>query len=378
MIEKARNPSMAILITHFGLCALAAWSVDSLISRISWRKNIIRILIILAGLILAVTTGMAVAGAFKTDSRIQITALACLAVAWILKMGDEGTLSPRKLAGFCILVAFLEAGHNAGYASTSRLKPDATRFLGFMAEYSDLLEFLRRQPQPVRIDYDRAVIPFNFGDWHGVETYNGYLAGMTANLQRMEFGGERVRDLFGVQFTIGRNPAGPHQEEVFRGISGLAVFRNRNAFPRAWTVHRAERVPTPEDLREYQRDSKFDLRHKAVLTGPAPALESCLGEDHIQLLFRRPDRSRLAAALGCRGMLVMSDVWYPGWEASVDGNPVQIIEVYGALRGVVLEGGTHIVEFRYRPRALYLGAWLSAGGLLLALGAAIPRRKPVR
>jgi uncharacterized membrane protein YfhO len=63
-------------------------------------------------------------------------------------------------------------------------------------------------------------------------------------------------------------------------------------------------------------------------------------------------------------MVVLSDTWYPGWEAWVDGKPARIYEVYGALRGVVVEKGDHRIEMRFRPRSVYLGLAMTLAGLL--------------
>jgi uncharacterized membrane protein YfhO len=57
---------------------------------------------------------------------------------------------------------------------------------------------------------------------------------------------------------------------------------------------------------------------------------------------------------------VLTDTWYPGWRATVDGRETPIHEAYGALRGVVLPAGAHTVEFRYRPWTAYWGALFTA------------------
>jgi uncharacterized membrane protein YfhO len=63
-------------------------------------------------------------------------------------------------------------------------------------------------------------------------------------------------------------------------------------------------------------------------------------------------------------MVVLSDTYYPGWYASVDGQPTPIYEVDLALRAVAVPKGTHNVNFRYRPPSVYWGATLTLAGLL--------------
>jgi uncharacterized membrane protein YfhO len=54
--------------------------------------------------------------------------------------------------------------------------------------------------------------------------------------------------------------------------------------------------------------------------------------------------------------LVLSDTFYPGWRATVDGQPARIYQTNYVLRGIVLASGRHLVKFEYRPLSLYVGA----------------------
>ena len=52
----------------------------------------------------------------------------------------------------------------------------------------------------------------------------------------------------------------------------------------------------------------------------------------------------------------MADTYFPGWVALVDGKSQPVLEVYGAVRGVVLSAGLHRVEFQYHNQPLFQGA----------------------
>ena len=58
----------------------------------------------------------------------------------------------------------------------------------------------------------------------------------------------------------------------------------------------------------------------------------------------------------CRGMVVQSENMAPGWVAFVDGKKTPLYEAYGALRGVVVDAGSHKLELRYRPLSVTFGA----------------------
>ena len=73
---------------------------------------------------------------------------------------------------------------------------------------------------------------------------------------------------------------------------------------------------------------------------------------------------------------MLSEVWYPGWRARVDGHAVPVLRADYTLRAVELsEPGEHIIELDYRPASLVIGAAVTEASLLvLAVWAAVLRR----
>ena len=67
------------------------------------------------------------------------------------------------------------------------------------------------------------------------------------------------------------------------------------------------------------------------------------------------------------GLLILSEMAYPGWSVSVDGNPTDLEIAAGLLRGVYLEEGEHEVIFFYRPFSLYLGLTLCLGAIIFLI-----------
>ena len=62
---------------------------------------------------------------------------------------------------------------------------------------------------------------------------------------------------------------------------------------------------------------------------------------------------------------MLSDTWYPGWKAYVDGTEVEVHRVYGLLRGLFLGPGSHKVLFKYSPTSFYLGTGLFFAALVV-------------
>ena len=76
--------------------------------------------------------------------------------------------------------------------------------------------------------------------------------------------------------------------------------------------------------------------------------------------------------MACTGLLVVSDNWYPGWRAQVDGRYEGIWKVNTVIRGIVVPAGKHEVVMRYLPFSVYFGLTCTFLGLA---GAVVLQRR---
>lgn len=83
-------------------------------------------------------------------------------------------------------------------------------------------------------------------------------------------------------------------------------------------------------------------------------------------VVRSPNTIMIESVVG-PGLLVLSEIDYPGWQARIDGHPVEIEPVEGLLRGLRLEEGSHAVELRFCPMPVYLGMGVSGLTWLLLI-----------
>ena len=118
-----------------------------------------------------------------------------------------------------------------------------------------------------------------------------------------------------------------------------------------------------------------DFHHLGYTLAATPPLESCDTADEVAMTERSTDQVRIHAKLGCQGMVVLSDVFFPGWHADVDGNVAPIFQVNGAMRGVVVARGDHVITMRYRPASALAGGLLSLIGVVGAVAAAACRER---
>jgi hypothetical protein len=68
------------------------------------------------------------------------------------------------------------------------------------------------------------------------------------------------------------------------------------------------------------------------------------------------------------GYLVLAYTYYPGWRATVDGQPTEILRANYAFMALPLAAGEHQVVLRYRPASLMLGAIISGLSALAVIG----------
>jgi hypothetical protein len=67
------------------------------------------------------------------------------------------------------------------------------------------------------------------------------------------------------------------------------------------------------------------------------------------------------------GFLVLTDPYYPGWQAFVDGQETPILRADYLFRAVALPPGAHDVHFTFTPRSLETGVTLSLAGVAIAV-----------
>ena len=74
-------------------------------------------------------------------------------------------------------------------------------------------------------------------------------------------------------------------------------------------------------------------------------------------------------------LLVVADIYWPGWQATVDGAERPIYRTDYLFRGVVVDAGDHVVRFVYRPWSQRLGTTVTTVTLVALVVAGIRGRR---
>jgi hypothetical protein len=146
----------------------------------------------------------------------------------------------------------------------------------------------------------------------------------------------------------------PHRPWAFFATAALPV--------------RGEEAALRETLRILATGSPEVIVEGEVPRVPAPG--RVLGVE------RGTERVRIEAESGGDALLVINDACWPGWQARIDGRPVEILCADSAVRAIRWPGGRHTLEMRYEPPEVRIGIALSAlGGLGTAAAAVAGRRR---
>lgn len=188
--------------------------------------------------------------------------------------------------------------------------------------------------------------------------------------------GRPILNLLGVRYII-FDDCKPHQLEAATLVHQelcMEVYKNSAAFDRAFVVHDYLEVDNDAKILEAMGSGKVDLS-KTVLLNKGSHVDllkrdnesgTTSGEVAIIDSYRTNDVS-VDVNMKSSGILVLSDLFYPGWHVYVDGKSKELLTVDYALRGVVLEAGQHKVHFSYESPVLKYGIAVSVAFLVLAL-----------
>jgi hypothetical protein len=144
------------------------------------------------------------------------------------------------------------------------------------------------------------------------------------------------------------------------------IYANPRAMPRTWVVG-GQRVVRGDAAIDAVTAPGFDPARTAIVERPLRGLS---GSGTSRIVRYEPERVELRATADRRALVVLSDVWFPGWKATVDGRDAPIERVDYLLRGVAVGPGEHRIEMRYQPwswRAGWIVSLLTAALLAAAL-----------
>ncbi|MBI3781889.1 MAG: hypothetical protein HY270_00655 [Deltaproteobacteria bacterium] len=199
----------------------------------------------------------------------------------------------------------------------------------------------------------------------GSDAYDVFTGALIPPRQHLD---PRLLDLLAVRFVI----ASPEQpSQVSQWLSGstpwkvrfrssnAVVYENPQALSRAFFVAAAQARVVTQHCADELLSATFEVGRDLLVAERNPVGSEPVALGEIESLEIGPQRVRAQLRAAGAGYLVLSDAFYPGWRATVDGTVAPIVRADCFLRAVAVDAGRHTVVFEYAPQSFRLASLLS-------------------
>jgi hypothetical protein len=393
--DQLRAPARFILLLDFCLATLAAFGLNQLLQPLDQQarptlSRLLRVLTWSLGGLIIVAAPLSYYALLITQDRnpvifnraagatsaVMTFALFAIASLLLLHLVHKGWLR-EKQAGLAMIVIIgvdlFTLGHNV---DVGHARPTT----GF--DHPEAIAFLRADPNHYRIEVttdvwhawqpNTALLHAQYDVWG---LYNPLtLADMTLYWSGAPPRSSGRYNFLGVKYIIASKAGAPADGDivsVFEGDPDINIYLNRAALARVLLVGRAVTVPDHDAAWAAIRADDFDPTTTVIVEGGQP-LET-RPNSALTILEYGLHTVTIAVETDQPGYLVLSDAYYPGWQATVDGQPEPIRRANFAFRAVYVPAGQHIVKFVFTPIIWKTALGVSGLTLLLLSGWAIGR-----
>ncbi len=173
---------------------------------------------------------------------------------------------------------------------------------------------------------------------------------------------KNILNLLNVKYIFTNNLISDPEFTLINKTNKALIYENRNYLPRAFIVGAIRSTPyIEEELRS------FDPKKEALIDGDEAQriLGSEFKETSIQLYS--PNKIILQSELTEPGVLVLSELYFPGWRALDNGKEVPLFRINYVMRGVILSPGNHRIEIFFKPTYFTLICGISIISLIISL-----------
>ena len=401
VIAGLKNSRM-ILIASFGMAALGGLGISALENETAFPSRRRLMALFLLGIAVVFTFLLVYRLQAVTQFKVEFTrrpsfsrallVLSLVPIVWRLHGGLRGRLFPFIA---CSLAAFDLVTFSYGYmgfAKPDEIFPPAPAF-----------DFLAKQNDPMRFRIAQIGLPYsaNANIMYQSSSADGYEVcptlprifaldftenrwdGIQFIPERVLNSRDRRLDMLNLKYFI-LNPNAPEFKqftvaERFRLVFNngyVAIFENKSVLPRAFAVPASgvEVIQGRKDQLERLRNRSFDPERSVILSAPL-RLAGTSGEpvsplfkSEVELTNGQMNELAFHAQASEPAVLVLSQTYYPGWKATVDGQEVPVFSANLALTGIPLPAGVHNVRFVFQPLSFKVGAALTLVSVMNAVG----------
>lgn len=189
---------------------------------------------------------------------------------------------------------------------------------------------------------------------------------------------QRILDLAGVKYVLNIKGTAGVDSAFSKDMydlqwegNGWQIYRNRNVLDRIMLFGKYKVQKNTGDILKTLYSPDFNY-HKILLLEEDPGSSFTIQNDAksmVKVLEYTPNRIKIQTNSSTDQLLFVSDNYFPGWRATVDGKDIKILRANYTFRAVPVKKGEHIVVMSYLPKSFIIGVAVSAtvlAGLLIA------------
>lgn len=145
------------------------------------------------------------------------------------------------------------------------------------------------------------------------------------------------------------------------------VYQNTSVFTRTYVVNNYQAIPLLSESLRLLTSPAFNPKTTVILEKNLGDRKFKEATSEAKITKYQNQQVEIEANLKEDGVLVLSDSYYPGWKAYVDGQETEILAANINQRAVVLDKGEHKVEFIYKPKSFIKGAVITISTSVLLI-----------
>jgi Bacterial membrane protein YfhO len=381
LLRAVRYPEKFLLVVHGLLCVAAALGFESALREPQRFRIVRRVAIVFAAIAVLAALAVHLRPSFERELLATDLLIATAGFALVAGLASLGRVRPQGAA-----LAFLALAAIDLYRVNGQLLPTVA-WSETLREPSSALG-IRRGNDPLRIYSDaigRPAVPsfpdgflqeqnlllMEVANYYGIANLNApssinlrdheLLASLTEHVPR-----QQVAPLFAALNTA--YVTSPKDLQRYPGLVPVLkptstveayVYEVEGVTPRAFVAPTLEPVADAPAALGYMHGSVAPAERVAVERSAIPPGLPAAMAGSVRIETYRPQEIELAASMQSDGLVVLSDSFYPGWEATIDGQPAPIVRANYFARGVFVPAGEHRVVFTYRPLSFRVGAIVS-------------------
>ncbi|UCH77504.1 MAG: YfhO family protein [Candidatus Coatesbacteria bacterium] len=174
---------------------------------------------------------------------------------------------------------------------------------------------------------------------------------------------------YGFRYFVQLNPWLGAGEVTRSYFPPYFVYEDAGAAPRARAVPEYLLASSDREALTLLQSEDFNP-HRYVVLAEQPASFEPTSPPPPEVELTRSTALEATCRAAGPALLVLDELFYPGWRATVDGRPAEIYRANLISRAVVVPAGPHTVEFRFVPVSFYVGLAISVVSWAVVLGAA--------